>query len=223
MLRASGSAAHNFRCRRLEAGPPMSVRVAIRDPLPLFRRGIAAALHDIDIAPDAPDDLLAWTREQRPAIVFLTLESANDWALLDQLSASATDITVLAVLVEATTANYVRALSAGAVACLPRHATPAAVREVLQSVLAGTSAVPIQVLRVLAARHASVGSKTSTLTDEELSWLRELAQGTKVGTLAEQARYSERMMFRHLHEIYRKLGVRTRTEALMYGREQGWL
>jgi DNA-binding CsgD family transcriptional regulator len=43
------------------------------------------------------------------------------------------------------------------------------------------------------------------------------------GQLAEQAGYSERAMFRLLKNIYSRLGVRNRTQALMLAKDQGWL
>lgn len=30
-------------------------------------------------------------------------------------------------------------------------------------------------------------------------------------------------MFRHLRTLYERLGVRNRTEAIIYARDQGWL
>ena len=43
-----------------------------------------------------------------------------------------------------------------------------------------------------------------------------------VNQLAAKARYSERMMFRLLRELYSRFGARTKVEALMLAREQGW-
>ncbi|NJP91315.1 hypothetical protein HCN51_17935 [Nonomuraea sp. FMUSA5-5] len=44
-----------------------------------------------------------------------------------------------------------------------------------------------------------------------------------VGLLADGVGYSERAMFRQLSDLYAKLHVRNRMEALMYGRERGRL
>ena len=52
---------------------------------------------------------------------------------------------------------------------------------------------------------------------------RELAGGVTVAQLAAQVGYSERMMFRLLRELYDRLHVRGRTDALMLARERGWL
>jgi DNA-binding CsgD family transcriptional regulator len=44
-----------------------------------------------------------------------------------------------------------------------------------------------------------------------------------VRQLADRAGYSERMMFRLLRDLYDRLRVKGRTEALMLARERGWL
>jgi DNA-binding CsgD family transcriptional regulator len=50
-----------------------------------------------------------------------------------------------------------------------------------------------------------------------------LAGGSTVAELARIAGYSERMMFRLLRALYRKLSAQNRTEALMYAQGHGWI
>jgi DNA-binding NarL/FixJ family response regulator len=57
----------------------------------------------------------------------------------------------------------------------------------------------------------------------EIDWLHQLAGGLTVGQLAARVGYSERMMFRLLRELYDRLQVKGRTEALMLARQRGWL
>ena len=38
----------------------MLVYVAVFDPLPAYRRGIMAALTEVQLESEAPDDLIAW-------------------------------------------------------------------------------------------------------------------------------------------------------------------
>jgi DNA-binding NarL/FixJ family response regulator len=86
----------------------------------------------------------------------------------------------------------------------------------------GHSRIPIGVLRSLVA--GSSGDQTRRpISDSEVRWLRELASGTTVARLAEKVGYSERMMFRLLAELYTRLGVDSRTKALMRARDEGWL
>lgn len=54
------------------------------------------------------------------------------------------------------------------------------------------------------------------LTNQETRWLVQLRDGATVATLAKQAGYSERSMHRHLHDLYTRIGVSGRSEALRF-------
>jgi DNA-binding NarL/FixJ family response regulator len=209
----------------------VSARIAISDPLPVFRRGIMAALGDIGLSSESPDDLLAWIRQEQRHVVILTLESGDDWMLLAELRRARPDLVVVAVLTDVQAHSYVRAILAGAATAVPRDAPPETIKQVLQAAVAGTSMLPVEVVQVLAAsRQADRNSAgfdreqhLSDLSAEEVQWLRELAVGTTVARLAEHAGYSERAMFRLLRDLYSRMQVKSRTEALLRARERGWL
>lgn len=63
----------------------MSVRVAVFDPLPMFRHGIMAALGAGGVGSEAPEDLMTWIHQEQRQVILMTLRSAEDWALLAQL------------------------------------------------------------------------------------------------------------------------------------------
>ncbi|MGR6917256.1 LuxR C-terminal-related transcriptional regulator [[Actinomadura] parvosata] len=205
-----------------EALAVMSIRIAVSDPLPVFRRGVMATLDGDGRRVDEPDDLLAWAQAGQPAAVLLTLGSAADWALLARLVEAEPGLLVIAVLDPADEETYVKALSAGAAGAVPRGARPEAVRQVFEAAVRGTSLLPVEVVRALVARVAG-GRPTGGPSGREIDWLRRLAQGVTVSQLADEVGYSERAMFRQLSDLYAKLHVRNRMEALMYGRERGWL
>jgi DNA-binding NarL/FixJ family response regulator len=199
----------------------MFVRLAISDPLPVFRQGVMAILGEAGFESEAPDDLLEWARRDERRIVVLTLHTAADWVLLADLG-QVPKLVVLAVLDEGSVAGYVRAISAGAAGAVPRDASPAAIRAAFEAAVNGNALLPIEVMRALAAEpHGSqlVGEPSA----REIGWLRDLAQGFSVARLAERAGYSERMMFRLLRELYTKLGTTNRTEALIRARDRGWV
>ncbi|MFI6503799.1 response regulator transcription factor [Nonomuraea typhae] len=64
---------------------------------------------------------------------------------------------------------------------------------------------------------------TAAPSQPELEWLRRLAAGARVADLAHRAGLSERTMFRRLHDLYQRMRVHDRTEALSLARERGWL
>lgn len=203
----------------------MVVRVAVADRLPLFRRGVQATLAEAGVAVEAPEDLLQWAQVDEPRLVLLTVAAADDWALLPELCQVRAETKIIAVLEENDIRTCMRALTAGAVAIVSRDATPHVIREVFDAAVRGASIVPISVLKALAdgATHDAVVTHSSRPSQAERNWLRQLAHGDSVAKLATDIGYSERMMFRLLRDLYVKLGVSSRTEAMMKARDEGWL
>jgi DNA-binding NarL/FixJ family response regulator len=206
-----------------EVDASTAVRVAVSDPLPIFRRGVMAALGDAGFETEAPDDVLAWAGRAERRVVLLTVRGAADWELLAELGTGHADVVVVAVLDDVSVAGYVRAIAAGAAGAIPRDATPAVVRTAFQAALDGTTVLPTEVVRALAARQPPAHERDGEPSAREIGWLRDLARGVGVSHLAEGAGYSERMMFRLLRELYDRLGVGGRTEALMLARDRGWI
>ncbi|MFG1928752.1 DNA-binding response regulator [Cryptosporangium sp. NPDC048952] len=201
------------------------LRVAVADPLPIFRHGVQAALAEAGFPTESPENLLAWVGVDEPRLALFTVQTAEDWALLPELCRVRAETKILAVLDEASVHTYVRALSAGAAGVLPRTATPPVLREVFNAAVRGSSLVPTAVLRAL-AENASYNDGTTESgrpSSTERDWLRQLAHGDSVAQIATRAGYSERMMFRLLRALYTKLEVDNRTEALIKGRDEGWL
>jgi DNA-binding NarL/FixJ family response regulator len=200
----------------------MSIRIAVFDPLPAYRRGIMASLDEAGLQPEAPRDLLEWALAAPRQVILMTLESSDDWSLLVTLRAARPDLPIVAVIPDASVPAQVRAIVSGATAALPRDATPETVQQVLKAAADGVSVLPTEVVRALSTRREAEPSEPG-LSDRELEWLRELAKGTTVAQLAERAGYSERAMFRLLRTLYGRLQVRNRTEALMHAQQRGWL
>lgn len=199
----------------------MGARVAISDPLPAFCRGVAAILREAGLEAEAPSDLLAWADDDQAKLLFLTVRTPQDWTLLEQLTEHDPDALVVAMLEDASVPGHVRALTAGAVTTLPRDASPPVIRETYEAIIAGRSLVPTAVLRALVRRPAE--HETDRPSPRERDWLRDLAGGMTVNQLAAKSGYSERMMFRLLRDLYSRFGARTKVEALMLARENGWL
>jgi DNA-binding NarL/FixJ family response regulator len=202
----------------------MSVRVAVLDPLPMFRRGVMEMLGGVVFEPEALDDLLAWVHDEPRRVVLVTMHSAEDWALLGRLRQGSPEVIVVAMLPNAATPDYVRAILSGASAVIPRDAQPEFVRKVFEEAISGRCLLPIEVVQALtSASSPSVEHDQTKPSPQELQWLRQLASGTTVGRLASEVGYSERAMFRLLRELYRRIGARNRTEALLQASQRGWL
>ena len=115
-----------------------------------------------------------------------------------------------------------RAVLNGAAAVLSREVGAAHLRDACRAVLRDEYVLPAPVVRELLRRVARWDDKV-LLADRELGWLRDLSQGHTVAAVAARSGYSERMMFRLLSDLYAKLGVANRTEAMLLARERGWM
>lgn len=199
----------------------MLMRIAVADPLPVFRRGVMQILREAGYESEAPDDLLAWIRDEQTKAVIITVRSEADWHLLEALHRSTADVVLVALLDQVSVAASVRALRAGAACVVSRDTSPAALSEAFSAAVRGQSLVPVEVLRALAL--AADEPPVDQPSADERRWLRGLAAGMTVSRLADEAGYSERMMFRLLRDLYTRLGVDNRTEALMKAQRHGWL
>lgn len=195
-------------------------RVAVLDPLPLFQRGVIDALMSDEILVEAPADIRAWVAQGGQRVIVLTLASSADWSLLEQLGRKTS---VIAVLEENTTALSIKALRLGAESIVVRSATAAMIRRALEAVLAGDAIVSRLVIRSLTSSSPLLDDDGVRIPDERIQWLRDLASGGTVASLAAKAGYSERAMYRLLNNIYSQMGVKNRTEALIKAYEHGWL
>lgn len=195
--------------------------VAVIDPLPMFRYGLVACLTAAGYRVETPDDPPGWAARGGSSLVLLTLADAGDWLLLADLAAGRP---VIALLCGGSADEGVRAVRGGARSVLPRKVTPETLRRTVAATVDGQSVLPAAVSRALVGTvPVPVPAASSPLSADQLSWLRELAAGRTVAGLAERAGYSERAMFRMLRTMYRRMGVRTRTEAIVRAGEWGWL
>lgn len=197
--------------------------LAVLDPLPLFRLGVLAALGGGRELATA-EELTAWLSPRRSTVVLMTLAGDDDeqaWSLLPALQ-QYPELRAVAVLASYTVVSAARALRAGAVHVVARDAAPATLRAVVNEVGEGVVRLSVDVLRA-ATTQRRPGRLTATPTDEELAWLRALADGRTMSFLATETGHSERVLYRRLKRLYRQLGVTGRTQALILGRDEGWL
>jgi DNA-binding NarL/FixJ family response regulator len=190
--------------------------VAIVERLPAYRRGLAVALceHGFVVeelaAPEAPTaaDALA-----------LTVDSDESWNALGMIAEKPPPI--LALLENACAASYRRALRLGATGAVPREAPTEQIVRAICAVLAGTTLLPHSIARQL-AEGAGAGEELP-ISESEARWLRAMAEGTTVATMAQGARYSERQMHRLIANLYKRIGAANRQQALVFAARCGIL
>ena len=197
---------------------PAQTTVAIVEPLPAYRRGLAAAFADVGFAVEE----LAGYDEAATDVdaVAFTIDSEEAWAGLAAL-VEVPRAAVVALLADATVTGYRRALRLGLAGTVPREAPTEQIVAVVCAALAGTTLLPCPIARQLAERCGI--EQPLPISDSEASWLRAMAEGTTIATLAQAARYSERQMHRLIANLYKRIGAANRQQALVFAARYGIL
>src|SRR5439155_16605668 len=117
--------------------------------------------------------------------------------------------------------SYRRALRLGLAGMVPREAPPEQIVAVVAAALAGTTLLPCSIARHLADRCGV--EEPLPISDNEAGWLRAMADGTTIATMAEAARYSERQMHRLIANLYKRIGAANRQQALVFAARCGIL
>ncbi|MGW5049810.1 DNA-binding response regulator [Actinokineospora sp. NPDC004072] len=197
------------------------VRIAVIDPLPLYQQGVATALAAAGHEVEAPADPVEWVRQGGDGIVLLTVASEKDWQVLQGLCGASGNHAVVAVVEGSSDAAGARAMRVGARSVVPRAAQAELLRQTVAATARGQAVMPAGVAVLLASGARQ--EESMPVRDQEVDWLKQLANGMTVAQIANGAGYSERAMFRLLSRVYQRLGARTRLEAIMLARQSGWL
>lgn len=122
--------------------------------------------------------------------------------------------------------HIVQLLEAGAMGYLPKTVSLDELLDAIRAVARGESVLPPAVAAVV-VRHIAgkevAEEATQPLTDRELEVLQWAAQGLANYDIAQRLYISVRTVEAHLTHVYNKLGVSSRTEAVVYAIRQGWI
>lgn len=198
----------------------MPKRIGVYNAPPLYAIGLSSFLSSAGYVLEEIVEPVEWVHEHRSAAVLVTVNESDS---LDLVVALTADDTIVLTLVHDLSPETVRAcLRAGAKSAILLGGRAEDVRLALDAALAGKSVIPDGLAQTMAYR-ASAGSERSKLVEEEVSWLRDMAAGMTVAAIGERFGYSEREMFRRLRRLYSRMGVRSRTQALLTAERWGLL
>lgn len=187
--------------------------VAVAETAASFRRGVDTALGNAGYLPVAIED--------SPDAVLATLRFPEGCETVTKLVASGA--VVVALLPDPTPEAHAHAYEHGAAGTVDWNADPEEIVASLHTALEGRTRLPIEVTRVLASEWPSLHAPRPEIDEDEVDWLVALASGTTVARLADDTGYSERALFRKLHDVYDRLGVTSRAEAIVAAERLGLL
>lgn len=188
-------------------------RVAVAETAASFRRGVDAALETAGFQPVAMGE--------SPDAVLATLRLPDGCETVTRLAADG--VVVVALLPEPTPEAHAHAFSHGAGGTVDWHADPEEIVAALRAALEGRTRLPIPIAHALAGEWPNLHAPRPEVDEEEIEWLTALASGITVSRLADETGYSERVMFRKLADLYGRLGVTGRAEAIVAAERLGLL
>jgi DNA-binding NarL/FixJ family response regulator len=201
----------------------MAQRIAIAGGKPTWQRGMEATVTDLGYGTVGFSDLAAWRpgRGGRAVIVFIPDDKAFD-AVVD-FAVEYPHIPVVAVIPELDLASFAKAVRAGASGAVDDADSIEVLAAVLSAAIMDRVSMPLNIAEAMARRIPPPRDIGATVDHREADWLRALATGETVAGLAERIGYSERETYRMLGDLYQRLGVTNRTEAIIWATRHGVL
>ena len=208
------------------------IRVILADDHAVVRAGIRQFLEhapDITIVAEADDGAMArsFIEEYQPDVAVLDIQmpDASGIEVTRWVRAHHPRSGVLVLTAYDDDPYVLAVLEAGANGYVLKTAAPPEIIQAVRDVHEGKSALdPIvarKLMDQLAGRHAR--PEYEPLTSRELEVLELTAQGYTNKAIGLQLEISDRTVQGHLAKIYGKLGVNSRTEAVMRAVSLGWL
>lgn len=213
----------------------MSIKVLIADDHALLRHGIKRVLNfedDLEIVGEAADgqEALARTLVLQPDVLLLDINMPvlSGIEVTRQILAAKVKTKIIILTVHDSSNYVLEMLRIGAHGYLLKDVEPATLVKAIHAVAAGHTFVhPTLMERIfgtvsddgdLEARIAEMwrSSRGGCLTEREMDVLTCIAKGFSNQDIAAALFVSEKTVKNHLTNIFRKLGVNDRTQALLY-------
>ena len=191
------------------------IHVVLADDHPLMRAGVRsslAAAPGFEVVGEAASgtQLVPLVARTRPDVVLtdLRMPGLDGLAALEEIKKLHPDVKVVVLSVLSAHEQIRTALERGADAYVVKTVNPADLVSVLRQVVEGT------VFQAFGVPAGGEPARKAGLTERELAILRALARGLSNQAIAREHWVTAQTVKFHLANIYRKLGVGNRTEAV---------
>lgn len=209
-----------------------TIRVAIADDQQLFSGGLVRI---IGVQPDIEVVGEAHTGEEA---VELCLETEPDVVLMDISMPVMDGVTatrkireilprtrILILTVHTDDGHVFQGIKAGAQGYLLKDCTPEDLTRAIRTVYAGDTIMAQDIARKMLTTFEGIRSEdaeiTPHLTERELEVIKALAQGMSNKQIAQSLHISEKTVRNHASNIYKKLHIYDRTQAVIYAVRRG--
>lgn len=212
-----------------------NIKLMIADDHKLFREGIKALLavtDDIEIVGEAEDgdSALKQARELEPDVILMDINmpGMNGIRATEQILEKQPQTRIIMLTMLEDDVSIFHAMRAGARGYLLKGADPQEVLSVIRAVAEGQAlfgpAIAARLMnyfKELNAKPAVSGAPFPELTERELEVLRLIAQGLNNQEIARKLFLSPKTIRNHITNIFSKLQVADRAQAIVRAREAG--
>ena len=206
-------------------------RVLVVDDQTLFRTGLASLLAEderVEVVGQAVDgaDAVKQAAKLKPDVVLMDIKMPNVDGIeaTRQIVEQVPGIRVLILTTFETDSQMIQALKAGASGYVLKDSSAAAIISSVLAVMSGervmASAVANRVLDMLTGT-ATPKEFYDGLTNREIEILKLLANGMANKQIAYRLKISEKTVRNHVSNMYEKLGIYDRSQAVLYAVRKG--
>jgi DNA-binding NarL/FixJ family response regulator len=210
-----------------------TIRVAVVDDQRLFTKGLSGLVDMLDgvevvgVAYDG-EEAVALCRKEEPDVVLMDISMPK----MDGISATREirdllpQTAVIILTAHEDDEHVFEGIKAGAQGYLLKDSEPEDLSRAIHTVHAGNTIIAPDLAQKMLNTFESGGSGRSQLappplTERELEVIRALAQGMSDRQIAQSLGISEKTVRNHTSNIYRKLHIFDRTQAVIYAVREG--
>lgn len=203
----------------------MDIKVAIVEDNEKIREGLAVLIdgsegfHCTETFETA-EEALRRLPSYHPDVVLMDIQlpKMSGIECLENLKLQLPDVQVMMLTVYEDEEKIFKSIVAGATGYILKRTPPAELLAAIRDLHEGGSPMSDQVARKVVQAFRKMGkssTETENLTDRELEILSSLAKGFHDKEIADRFYLSVKTVRNHLRNIYKKLHVRSRTEAVL--------
>jgi two-component system NarL family response regulator len=207
------------------------LRVLVCDDHALFRRGLEMVLsqeEDLELVGEASDgvEVVAKAQELMPDVILMDVRMPKKSGIeaAGEIKDMLPHVKILMLTISDEEADLYEAIKAGASGYLLKEIPIEEVADAIRSVWAGQSRISPSMASKLLTEFAAISKASDEkpqmpapkLTDREMEVLRLVAQGMNNRDIARTLYISENTVKNHIRNILDKLGLHSRSEAVLY-------
>jgi len=199
-----------------------AIGVFVVDDHTLFRKGLVSLLSELEgiqVVGEASngEEALEIVLGIEPDLILMDINMPGMSGIetLGVLRQQGMEIPVLMLTISEHQEDLVGAICAGACGYLLKNVEPEVLQQTIKQVIAGKSVLSPEITEQVfeMVRSRKIGME-KMLTEREIQMLHLLSSGSKTSQLAEQMSISENTVKTHIRNIFEKLEVSSRAEAV---------